>query len=171
MLLWILVIIGIITLDQVSKLLALTFLQGSDSVIIINKVLRLTYVENRGAAFGMLDDKRWVFMLLSTVGILAMAVFLFKFAKGERLLSLSLAFVIGGGIGNMIDRIFLGFVVDFIDFYAFPNAWVWVFNVADSFVCVGAGLIMLYVVIDAAKEMKRRKLATQKSSEGDDENV
>lgn len=171
MLLWILVIIGIITLDQVSKLLALTFLQGSDSVIIINKVLRLTYVENRGAAFGMLDDKRWVFMLLSTVGILAMAVFLFKFAKGERLLSLSLAFVIGGGIGNMIDRIFLGFVVDFIDFYAFPNAWVWVFNVADSFVCVGAGLIMLYVVIDAAKEMKRRKLATSKTSEGDDENV
>ena len=171
MLLWILVIIGIITLDQVSKLLALTFLQGSDSVIIINKVLRLTYVENRGAAFGMLDDKRWVFMLLSTVGILAMAVFLFKFAKGERLLSLSLAFVIGGGIGNMIDRIFLGFVVDFIDFYAFPNAWVWVFNVADSFVCVGAGLIMLYVVIDAAKEMKRRRLVTQKTSEGDDENV
>ena len=171
MLLWILVIIGIITLDQVSKLLALTFLQGSDSVIIINKVLRLTYVENRGAAFGMLDDKRWVFMLLSTVGILAMAVFLFKFAKGERLLSLSLAFVIGGGIGNMIDRIFLGFVVDFIDFYAFPNAWVWVFNVADTFVCVGAGLIMLYVVIDAVKEMKRRKLATSKTSEGDDENV
>lgn len=171
MLLWILVIIGIITLDQVSKLLALTFLQGSDSVIIINKVLRLTYVENRGAAFGMLDDKRWVFMLLSTVGILAMAVFLFKFAKGERLLSLSLAFVIGGGIGNMIDRIFLGFVVDFIDFYAFPNAWVWVFNVADSFVCVGAGLMMLYIVLDAAKEMKRRKLATQKTSEGDDENV
>ena len=171
MLLWILVIIGIITLDQVSKLLALTFLQGSDSVIIINKVLRLTYVENRGAAFGMLDDKRWVFMLLSTVGILAMAVFLFKFAKGERLLSLSLAFVIGGGIGNMIDRIFLGFVVDFIDFYAFPNAWVWVFNVADSFVCVGAGLIMLYVVIDAAQEMTRRKLATSKTSEGDDENV
>ena len=171
MLLWILVIIGIITLDQVSKLLALTFLQGSDSVIIINKVLRLTYVENRGAAFGMLDDKRWVFMLLSTVGILAMAVFLFKFAKGERLLSLSLAFVIGGGIGNMIDRIFLGFVVDFIDFYACPNAWVWVFNVADSFVCVGAGLMMLYIVLDAAKEMKRRKLATQKTSEGDDENV
>ena len=171
MLLWILVIIGIITLDQVSKLLALTFLQGSDSVIIINKVLRLTYVENRGAAFGMLDDKRWVFMLLSTVGILAMVVFLFKFAKGERLLSMSLAFVIGGGIGNMIDRIFLGFVVDFIDFYAFPNAWVWVFNVADSFVCVGAGLMMLYIVLDAAKEMKRRKLATQKTSEGDDENV
>ena len=163
MLLWILVIIGIITLDQVSKLLALTFLQGSDSVIIINKVLRLTYVENRGAAFGMLDDKRWVFMLLSTVGILAMAVFLFKFAKGERLLSLSLAFVIGGGIGNMIDRVLLGYVVDFLDFtfMDFP-----VFNVADSFVCIGAAMLILYIVIDTVKEYKNGKQKAD-TSDGD----
>ena len=98
MLLWILIIIGVITLDQVSKLLALAFLRGGDSVVIINKILRLTYVENRGAAFGMLDDKRWIFMILSTIGIAAMAVFLFKFAKGSKLLSVSLSFVIGGGI-------------------------------------------------------------------------
>ena len=169
MLLWILVIIGVITLDQVSKLLAVAFLKGGDSFVIINKVLRFTYVENRGAAFGMLDDKRWIFMILSTLGIAAMAVFLFKFAKGEKLLSLSLAFVIGGGIGNMIDRIFLGFVVDFIDFYAFPGVWMWVFNIADSFVCVGAGLIMLYIVLDTVKEAKAKgKLDAPK---GEDENV
>ena len=171
MLLWILVIIGIITLDQVSKLLALAFLRGGDSVVIINKVLRFTYVENRGAAFGMLDDKRWVFMILSTVGIIAMAVFLFKFAKGDKLLSCALAFVIGGGIGNMIDRTFLGFVVDFIDFYAFPNAWVWVFNIADSFVCIGAGLILLYVLLDGVKEIKRRRLDSADASDGEDDNV
>ena len=169
MLLWILVIIGVITLDQVSKLLAVAFLKGGDSFVIINKVLRFTYVENRGAAFGMLDDKRWIFMILSTLGIAAMAVFLFKFAKGEKLLSLSLAFVIGGGIGNMIDRIFLGFVVDFIDFYAFPGVWMWVFNIADSFVCVGAGLIMLYIVLDTVKDAKAKgKLDAPK---GEDENV
>ena len=169
MLLWILVIIGVITLDQVSKLLAVAFLKGGDSFVIINKVLRFTYVENRGAAFGMLDDKRWIFMILSTLGIAAMAVFLFKFATGEKLLSLSLAFVIGGGIGNMIDRIFLGFVVDFIDFYAFPGVWMWVFNIADSFVCVGAGLIMLYIVLDTVKEAKAKgKLDAPK---GEDENV
>ena len=169
MLLWILVISGVITLDQVSKLLAVAFLKGGDSFVIINKVLRFTYVENRGAAFGMLDDKRWIFMILSTLGIAAMAVFLFKFAKGEKLLSLSLAFVIGGGIGNMIDRIFLGFVVDFIDFYAFPGVWMWVFNIADSFVCVGAGLIMLYIVLDTVKEAKAKgKLDAPK---GEDENV
>ena len=171
MLLWILVIVGVVALDQVSKLLAVAFLKGSDSFVIINKVLRFTYVENRGAAFGMLDDKRWIFMILSVLGIAAMAVFLFKFAKGEVLLSLSLAFVIGGGIGNMIDRIFLGFVVDFIDFYAFPGVWMWVFNVADSFVCVGAGLIMLYIVLDTIKETKAKGKADLDSSKGEDTNV
>lgn len=171
MLLWILIIIGVITLDQVSKLLAVAFLKGGDSLVIINKVLRFTYVENRGAAFGMLDDKRWIFMVLSTIGISVMAVFLFKFAKGEKLLSTALSFVIGGGIGNMIDRIFLGFVVDFIDFYAFPGVWMWVFNIADAFVCVGAGLILLYIVLDAVREVKSKKQATSDAPKGEDENV
>ena len=171
MLLWILIIIGVITLDQVSKLLAVAFLKGGDSFVIINKVLRFTYVENRGAAFGMLDDKRWIFMLLSIIGISAMAVFLFKFAKGEKLLSMALAFVIGGGIGNMIDRIVLGFVVDFIDFYAFPSVWMWVFNIADSFVCVGAGLIMLYIVLDTLKEVRAKKQAASEVTKGEDDNV
>ena len=171
MLLWILVIVGVVALDQVSKLLAVAFLKGSDSFVIINKVLRFTYVENRGAAFGMLDDKRWIFMVLSTIGIAVMAVFLFKFAKGEKLLSTALSFVIGGGIGNMIDRIFLGFVVDFIDFYAFPGVWMWVFNVADSFVCVGAGLIMLYIVLDTVKEAKAKGKADLDVSKGEDADV
>ena len=177
MLLWILIIIGVITLDQVSKLLAIAHLKGGDSFVIIDKVLRFTYVENRGAAFGMLDDKRWIFLVLSTVGIAAMIVFLFKFAKGNKLLSTALAFVIGGGIGNMIDRIFLGFVVDFIDFYAFPKVWMWVFNIADSFVCVGAGLVILYILLDTVKEVKEVKEVKGKrqtppnAPKGEDENV
>lgn len=174
MLLWILIIIGVITLDQVSKLLAIAHLKGGDSFVIIDKVLRFTYVENRGAAFGMLDDKRWIFLVLSTVGIIAMIVFLFKFAKGNKLLSTALAFVIGGGIGNMIDRIFLGFVVDFIDFYAFPKVWMWVFNIADSFVCVGAGLVILYILLDTVKEVKGVKGKRQtppNAPKGEDENV
>ena len=171
MLLWILIIIGVITLDQVSKLLSLAFLRGGDSFVIINKVLRFTYVENRGAAFGMLDDNRWVFMILSTIGIAAMAVVLFKFSKGDKLLSLALSFVIGGGIGNMIDRIFLGFVVDFIDFYAFPTLWMWVFNIADSFVCIGAGLMMLYIVLDFIKEIKAKKQTNPEAPKGERDDV
>ena len=173
MLIWILVIIGVITLDQVSKLLAVAFLKGGESFVIIDNVFRLTYVENRGAAFGMLDDKRWVFMILSTLGILAMMFFLFKFAKGETLLSLALSFVIGGGIGNMIDRVFMGFVVDFIDFCAFPDLWMWVFNIADSFVCVGAALMLLYILLDAVKESKLKKAEAEADdiSNGDGDDV
>ena len=55
----------------------------------------------------------------------------------------------------MIDRVFLGYVVDFIDFCAFPNLWRWVFNVADSFVCIGAGLLMLWMILDTVKEYKK----------------
>ncbi len=177
MLLWILIIIGVITLDQVSKLLALAFLKGGDSFVIINNVLRFTYVENRGAAFGMLDDKRWIFMVLSTIGIASMMVFLFKFAKGSKLLSVALSFVIGGGIGNMIDRtftgekLFEGFVIDFIDFYAFPDLWMWVFNVADAFVCVGAGLMMLYIILDTVKEVKAKRQGAAEMSNGEQDDV
>ena len=94
-----------------------------------------------------------------------------KFSKGDKLLSTALAFVIGGGIGNMIDRIFLGFVVDFIDFYAFPSVWMWVFNVADAFVCVGAGLMMLYIVLDTVKEIKAKKQASADAAGGDRDDV
>ncbi len=167
MLVWILITLGIVALDQISKLLAIAFLKGSESFVVMNKILRFTYVENYGAAFGMLDDKRWIFMLLSVIGILAMCFFLFKFAKDDKLLAVSLCFVIGGGIGNMIDRVRLGFVVDFIDFYAFPNFWVWVFNVADSFVCVGAGLMILYLILDTIKEAKAKKTASGEDARDD----
>jgi signal peptidase II len=105
----------------------------------------------------MLDDHRWGFMLLSVIGILALCVYLWKFTPPSKLANVAIAFVIGGGVGNMIDRVRLGFVVDFIDFYAFPSVWKWVFNVADSFVCIGAGLLMLYLVLDIIKEGKEKK--------------
>ena len=157
MLIWSLIAIGIVVLDQVSKLLIVKYLDPVEPVVVIKGIFRFTYVENDGAAFGMLDDHRWVFMLLSVVGILALCVYLWKFTPPSRLANVAITFVIGGGIGNMIDRVRLGFVVDFIDFYAFPSVWKWVFNVADSFVCIGAGLLMLYLVLDIIREGKEKK--------------
>ena len=72
--------------------------------------------------------------------------------------------ILGGGIGNMIDRIFYGEVVDFLDFCAFPELWSWIFNLADSFVCVGVGLLMLYYIlaeIKHAREEKSKKNGTE----------
>jgi signal peptidase II len=105
-------------------------------------------------AFGMLKDHRWVFMVFSTIAIVALAVYLFRFRPESRWMQISMAFIIGGGIGNMIDRIFLGYVVDFIDFTLINFA---VFNVADSFVCVGAGMMILYLIIDLVREIKLEK--------------
>ena len=143
---------GVIALDQVSKLLILEFLYN-DQLVLIEGVLNFTYVENRGMAFGLLSDHRWVFMLFSVIGIALVGVYLWFFVKGT-LGRVSLALVIGGGIGNMIDRIAYGFVVDFIDFCAF-DFWKWVFNIADSAVCVGAGLFILYMILDTVREYKK----------------
>lgn len=154
--LWILIIIATIWLDQLSKWLAVTFLQGNPSVPIIPEVLQLTYLENRGAAFGMLQDHRWVFLIISTVGISAIFLYLIIKRPQSKLLCTSLAFIVGGGIGNMIDRVLLGYVVDFIDFCLIHFA---IFNIADSFVCVGAGMLALWVILDAIREEKSRRAA------------
>ena len=148
------VILGVVALDQVSKLLVLRFLY-EDQITLIPGVLDFTYVENRGMAFGLLADHRWVFMVFSTVGIALLTLYLFRFVK-SRLGRVALALVIGGGIGNMIDRIAYGFVVDFIDFCAF-DFWKWVFNIADAAVCIGAGLFILQLILDIVAESKRPK--------------
>lgn len=164
---WILIILGVVALDQVSKILVVEFLDRDNPLVIIEGVFRFKYSENRGAAFGSFEDARWVFMIASVVGIVALCVYLFKFRPESKLACTAISMVIGGGIGNMIDRCFrVGeihegekIVVDFIDFYAFPDIWNAIFNVADSFVCVGAGLLILWCIVSIVKEAKAEKLA------------
>ena len=148
------IILGGIFLDQLTKLLAVKYLMPVHSVRLIPGVLNLTYVENPGAAFGMLQNNRWVFLIISTIGILAVLFYLLIKRPTSKLLCLSLSFIVGGGIGNMIDRVLLGYVVDFFDFCLINFA---IFNVADSFVCVGAGILALWVILDTVAEEKRLK--------------
>ncbi|MBQ8748017.1 MAG: signal peptidase II [Clostridia bacterium] len=145
MLLCILTVIGVIALDQLTKLWVLDALLPIGTYRLWDGVLHFTYVENRGAAFGMLANHRWVFMTVSTVAIIAMFLYVAIAKPKGKLELVSLSFIIGGGIGNMIDRIFRGFVVDFIDVTCINF---FVFNVADSFVCVGAALLVLSVLLE-----------------------
>ena len=154
------IIIGIV-LDQLTKWLSVEFLTKVNTVPIIKNVLHLTYVENRGAAFGMFANSRWVFMLSSTVMIIGLLTYLYLGYAENKLYEISCAMIISGGIGNMIDRLLLGYVVDFIDFRLINFA---VFNGADSFVCVGAGLLMLALILDIIKE--RRELKAKKTDKG-----
>ena len=164
---WLCIIVGSVILDQVTKWLAVTFLAGGDSVTVIPSVFRFTYVENDGAAFGMLDDHRWVFMVVSSVAIVGLLVFLWKFAPDSVWVKIGLSFIIGGGIGNMIDRVALGYVIDFLDFCAFPKIWPWVFNVADSFVCVGGGIVFVWCLVSIVMEAKQKKTAPSNAPEAE----
>ena len=151
---WLVIILGSVALDQVSKILVEKFLEPIGSVSLIDGVFRFTYVRNEGEAFGMLDDHRWVFMVISSVAIVAMLVYLWKFRPDSKWACTAIAMIIGGGIGNMIDRVRLGYVIDFLDFCAFPNLWMWVFNIADACVCVGAGILFVWCIISLFKEGK-----------------
>lgn len=138
------VIIGGIILDQITKILAEVFLKSNGTFPIIRNALHLTYVENRGAAFGMLADSRWLFMVVSVAAILVFGAYLYLGHAESTLSAVALAMMTSGGIGNMIDRIFRGYVIDFIDFRLINFA---VFNGADSLVCVGAGLLILSLLL------------------------
>ena len=156
--------------DQVTKYLVVSNMELYESIDVIPGVFRFTYIHNDGAAFGSLDNARWIFMILSTVAIVAILGYLFWKKPQDKLLLSSLILITSGGIGNMIDRIRLGYVIDFIDFCAFPKIWMWIFNVADVCVCVGAGLLALWMILDTVKEAKKekaQKLAAQSAQESD----
>ena len=140
-----LISVAVVILDQLSKFIAVKYLMPVSSFPIIKDVIHFTYVENKGAAFGMLQDQRWVFMVISTVMIAVLIFIMVKYKKYfHPLMLIGIAFVFGGGIGNMIDRTLLGYVDDFIDFTLINFA---VFNIAVSFICVGVGLMLLDVIL------------------------
>ena len=161
--LYLLIAAAFVVLDQISKWLVVVYLKPQGSVTLIPNFLKLTYLENRGAAFGSFSEQRWVFMVFSTVAIVAVSVYLLRFSENNRLLRWTLALIIGGGVGNMIDRIALGYVVDFIDFC---GIWSYIFNVADSCVCIGAGMMVLHCLLSMRDEAKAQKNAPPADSDG-----
>jgi signal peptidase II len=155
MIYYVLLMVSIVFADQLTKWLAVINLKGEESFPFWEGVFHFTYVENRGSAFGMLKDHRWVFMTASTVIIIAsLFIFFYYYKKLTPLMRWAIAFIVAGGIGNMIDRVFLGYVVDFLDFTLIDFA---VFNVADSFVCIGAGLLFLWYLFDIVNEFRMKK--------------
>ena len=164
MILNIFIILACILLDQLTKYFAAAVLTGVDTFPLIENVLHFTYVENRGAAFGMLANHRWVFMILSVVGIAAVFVYLAVTKPKSWWMRLALCFIVGGGIGNMIDRIARGYVIDFID-CRFINFYV--FNVADSFVCVGCAMFIIAVILEEAAARKKIESVREAGDTGD----
>ncbi|MGN0557196.1 MAG: signal peptidase II [Acutalibacteraceae bacterium] len=138
-----------IAADQATKLLAAARVPHDPKCIVaIPHILDFRYLENRGAAFGMLKDHRWVFLIATTVFLIVAIYAFFSKKIKSALVNYALMLIISGGIGNMIDRVFRGYVIDFINF-SFMNFFV--FNIADCCVVIGCALFILYLVLDTVR--------------------
>lgn len=134
----------IIVIDQLLKFMMLQVLTYGASIPIIKGFFSLTLVFNTGAAFGILQGKQIIFMILPLVTVIFILVYFIKVRDKQKLI-LPLSFIIGGTLGNYIDRIKYGWVVDFFDFYI--KQWHWpAFNLADAFICFGVFLICITII-------------------------
>lgn len=141
--LWVVIIIAIIGLDQLTKFVISNKLVLGGSVSVIDKFFYITHWENKGAAWSILQNGRYFFIIITFIVASILAYMLYK--SDNKLFKFSVSFIIGGAIGNLIDRIYKGSVTDFLQFffgsYQFP-----VFNVADSCVCIGTMLLAYYLL-------------------------
>lgn len=153
------VIAASVLADYITKLLVMHNMELGESIPLIKNVLHITYITNDGAAFGSFSEARWLFMTVSVVLIVFLSALLILYDEPSPLFQTAVSLIIGGGIGNMIDRIFYGVVIDFIDFCAFPELWKWIFNGADSFVCIGVGLLIVYYIRTEIKCARQKKAA------------
>jgi len=135
----------IIVLDQVTKWLMVSWLALYETVAVM-PYFNLTMAHNYGAAFSFLAQaggwQRWFFIVLAVVISIVLIVWLAKLKPHAKLEAISLSLILGGAIGNVIDRIVYGYVVDFLDVYIGSSHWP-AFNVADSAICIGAVLLIL----------------------------
>lgn len=150
MLIWsVLGILGCVVLDQLTKYFAQLYLQPVGTMPFIPGIMELRFVLNDGAAFSSFAGARLFLILFTGIAIAALALYLFWKKPPKRLERTALVLLIGGGLGNLIDRVRTGVVVDF---FATTFVDFAVFNVADCFVCVGAAMLILYVFLEERKK-------------------
>lgn len=150
-----LIVVAAVVLDQIIKYAVVNSMALYQSIPILQDMFHITYIHNTGAAFSLMAGMRGFLILLPMVMTAGAIIYMFiKRKNGHPLMMTSVALIAGGGIGNMIDRIMLGYVVDYLDFRVFP-----IFNLADICVCTGCGLLILYVLFfDGKQDGKRNNI-------------
>ena len=164
--LYTLVIFAGVFLDQLTKFLAVKFIEPVGDIPIIEEVLHLEFYTNPGAAFGSMADKPYIFKTMSVIIIIGMLLYLYLGYAESVLSGIACALIISGGIGNMIDRTLYGEVTDFISFRLIDFA---IFNGADSFVCVGSGLLVLALILEIKKEHEKIKAEKENKEKENEE--
>jgi len=155
---------AIVLLDQVTKHLVDSLMELHDSRSVVEGLLSLSYVQNRGAAFGFLSHsdlpyQPTLFIAVSIVALIAISAYALRLPLSHRLAQTALALVLGGAVGNLIDRVRLGYVIDFVDVYWKSHHWP-AFNVADSAISVGICLLVLEIVLSPGQDEARAAEAT-----------
>ena len=163
------VALTVILLDQATKLVIVRALRVGQGIPVIPGYFDIVFVLNPGAAFGFLatlsEEVRSPFFILITVVAVSLIVFYHtRFLHADRLASVALGLILGGAIGNLIDRLRYGMVVDFLDFHVSRYHWP-AFNVADSAISIGVGLMLLDMVLDWRREKRRATTETANERE------
>ena len=132
-----------LVVDIISKILISNLMYVGQSFQVINNFFNITYVRNTGAAWSILSDKTWLLIVVSLMIMLFIIFYIYKNRPKTNLEKISYSMILGGSIGNFLDRIIYGYVIDFFDFYIFGYDYP-IFNLADSFILVGVILLMIY---------------------------
>ena len=148
----------VVAADQIIKYFVAANIKPVGTVTVIDGVFNLSYVENRGVAFGIFKDMRWIFVALTTLLIFAIAFYMFKKRPDGKLFYILAGLIIGGGIGNLIDRILYGYVIDYLSLSFFPP----VCNFADY--CITGGVIVLAVYMLFKPSGKKKKVSKNDKS-------
>ncbi|WNC67635.1 signal peptidase II [Thalassotalea nanhaiensis] len=162
---WLWLAIVMLILDQLTKQSVVALMDYRESINVL-PFFNLTYVHNPGAAFSFLADQggwqRWFFTAIAGVVSILLVVWMAKTPKQDKLIAISFALILSGAVGNLIDRMMFGYVIDFLDFYVGNKHWP-AFNVADSAIFVGAGLMIL----DAFRDSKNGVEPSEKNIESE----
>lgn len=148
---YIIIIVILFVIDQISKLVIMNNFRLNESVTVIKNFFRLTYSQNDGAAFGMFGGKT-IFIVIVSVLVLGYLLFeLFYHKKRNLIVDASVSLIVGGLIGNLFDRLYFGYVRDFLDFNIFGYDFA-IFNLADTFIVVGAFIFLVGIFLEERHE-------------------
>jgi len=158
MLIYYIIAFIIVGIDQLTKYLTVQNIPLHETVEVIPSLLSFTYHQNTGAAWSILEGQMIFFYIVTLIVIAVIIYYMQSYGKQDKLFAFSLSLILGGAIGNFIDRLFLQFVVDMIrlEFIDFP-----IFNVADMSLTVGVALMLIYLFYDEWKEYRQKKVGTK----------
>lgn len=151
-----------VIVDQLLKLAVIQFLMPVGSHTLIPNFLSLDYLENRGAAFGIFQNRQWMIAVITGIICIFVVAALFRYKHHDVLSWAACTLILGGGVGNIIDRVTRGYVVDFIHFHFFP----YIFNFADICVVIGVALLILHIFFNEQEESKQKPAEKAEEKDG-----